>query len=113
MTDRLHELLSRTASRAATPRLHFIFLAAASYPSSQTSAAHGICFGSLQNQFPGCLFHVMMLSVLAWPYLPHRLIPTQETQPLLTMLNLCSLLVPVLKHCLGFWESSAGRSVFG
>ena len=81
MTDRLHELLVCTALRAATPRLHLILLAAASYASKQTPAAHVIRLGSLQNQRSRCLFHVMKLSVLAWPYLAPFFIPTQETQP--------------------------------
>ena len=56
MTDRLHELLVRTALRAAAPRLHLSILAAASYPSSQTSAAHGICVEALTISDPVSYF---------------------------------------------------------
>ena len=113
MTDKLHELLVRTASRAATPRLHLILLAAASYPSSQNSTAHGIRLGSLANQCSCCLFHVMKLSVLAWPYLATSFHPNASNTALLTRLSLCSLVVPVSKNFLGFWESSAAWSVRG
>ena len=56
MIDRLRELLVRTALRAATPRLHLSILAAASYPSSQTSAAHGICLEAFRISDPVAYF---------------------------------------------------------
>ena len=70
MIDRLRELLVRTALRAATPRLHLIILAAASYPSSQTSAAHGICLRALR-QHP-CEFKVVMARSLGCRWQMYR-----------------------------------------
>ena len=81
MTDRLHELLVCTALRAATPRLHLIFLAAASSPSSQTSAAHGICLEASRITDPVAYFMSRICLCRPGPILPHRFIPTQATQP--------------------------------